>query len=90
VNRGEPICGSGLRRMLRDGALLARVPAQGTYDAEPQEVLTQSEVATLLRVERHHVKKLIESGLPFRRVGSLRRFLRRDVMTWLQAQKEAE
>ena len=90
MNRGEPIDGSGLRRMLRKGALLERVPAQGTRDAEPREVLTQSEVATLLRIERHHVKKLIEKGLPYRRVGSMRRFLRHDVMAWLRTQKEAE
>jgi excisionase family DNA binding protein len=90
VNRGGPIRGSALRGMLRNGALLARVPAQGKRDAEPKEVLTQAEVATLLRVERHHVKKLIESGLPYRRVGSMRRFLRRDVMNWLGAKKEAE
>jgi excisionase family DNA binding protein len=76
--------------MLRAGALLERIPAQGTHDAEPQEVLTLSEVAMLLRVERHHVKKLIERGLPCVRVGSMRRFLRRDVLNWLQAQKEAQ
>jgi excisionase family DNA binding protein len=90
VNRGGPIRGSALRGMLRNGALLSRVPAPGTGDAEPQEVLTQSEVAALLRVERHHIKKLIESGLPYRRVGSMRRFLRRDVMNWLGEKNEAE
>jgi len=90
MNQGEPIDGAGVRRMLRNGGLLERVPAQGTRDAEPREVLTLSEVATLLRVERHHIRKLIEKGLPYRYVGSMRRFLRHDVMAWLRTQKEAE
>lgn len=54
------------------------------------EVLTLAEVARLLRVERHHIAKLIERGLPYRRVGRMRRFIRQDVMAWLRAQKETE
>jgi excisionase family DNA binding protein len=90
MNQGEPIHGPGLRRMLRNGALLERVPAQGLRDAELPEVLTLKEVAALLRVDRHQIAKLIEQGLPCHRVGGMRRFLRREVMAWLQAQKEAE
>ena len=90
MNHGAPIHGSELRRMLRNGALLARVPPQGIQDVEQREVLTLIEVAALLRVERHQIAKLIERGLPYHRVGSMRRFLRHEVLAWLQAQKETE
>lgn len=65
--------------MLRNSALLERVPAQGSRDAELPEVLTLKEVAALLRVERHQIAKLIERGLPCHRVGGMRRFLRHEV-----------
>lgn len=76
--------------MLREGALLARASRQERYEMEPQEVLTQSDVAALLRVERHTIPKLIELGLPCHHVGSRRRFLRREVLAWLAAQTESE
>jgi excisionase family DNA binding protein len=90
MSHGEQIHGSELRRMLRDGALLAHASAHGRRNMEQQEVLTLLEVARLLRVERHHVAKLIERGLPYHRVGSRLRFLHHEVMAWLQAQKETE
>lgn len=90
MNHGQRIHASELRQMLREGALLKRASAQGTRDVEQQEVLTLLEVARLLRVERHQVAKLIERGLPYSRVGRMRRFLRQEVMAWLQAQKETE
>jgi excisionase family DNA binding protein len=88
MNRREPIRGYELRQMLRDGALLAQVPAQRQDTVEESEVLTLVDVAALLRVERHHVAKLIELGLPCHRIGSMRRFIRREVFAWLQAQEE--
>lgn len=88
MNHGQPIHGSELRSMLRDGDLLARASAPGRGHMDQQEVLTRVEVARLLRVERHHVAKLIDRGLPYHRVGSRFRFLYHEVMTWLQTQKE--
>jgi excisionase family DNA binding protein len=88
MTHGEPVHGSELRRMLRDGALLARASAQEARDMEQNEVLTLAEVAKLLRVERHQVRKLIERGLPYKRIGSRYRFLRREVIAWLLSQKE--
>lgn len=90
MNHDQPIHGSELRRMLREGALLAHASAQGRRHMEHQEVLTLVEVARMLRVERHHIAKLIERGLPYRRVGSRFRFLHHEVMAWLIAQKETE
>jgi len=90
MNYAEPIHGPELRRMLREGALLARASTQGSLDMEHQEVLTLMEVARMLRVERHHVAKLIDRGLPYHRVGSRFRFLHHEVIAWLKAQKEAE
>jgi excisionase family DNA binding protein len=90
MNHGKPLRGSELRGMLGDGSLLARASVQGTHETEQPEVLTLVDVAALLRVERHHIPKLIECGLPYRRVGSMRRFLRDEVMVWLRGQKESE
>jgi excisionase family DNA binding protein len=89
MRRRVPLDAPGLRRMVRSGELLKRVPPQGPRDPGPPEVLTQAEVAELLRVERHHVKKLIEMGLPYVRVGSLRRFFRRAVLAWMTANGDA-
>jgi excisionase family DNA binding protein len=90
MNHSQPIHGSELRSMLRDGALLSRASVEGRRDVEHQEVLTLVEVARMLRVERHHVAKLIERGLPYHRVGSRFRFLHHEVIAWLKAQKETE
>lgn len=90
MNRGQPVHVSQLCGMLRDGALLARASSREPHDMDQQEVLTLVEAAALLRVERHHIAKLIERGLPYHRVGSMRRFLRHEVIAWLKAQKEIE
>jgi excisionase family DNA binding protein len=90
MKHGHPIHGSELRQMLRDGALLTQASVHGRRDMEQPEVLTLVEVARLLRVERHHIAKLIERGLPYHRVGSRSRFLHHEVMAWLQTQKETE
>lgn len=90
MNHSQPIHGFELRDMLRDGALLARASAEGRSDMDRQEVLTREEVARMLRVERHHVAKLIDRGLPYHRVGSRSRFIYHEVMDWLKAQKEIE
>ncbi len=74
--------------MLRDGELLAHASAQRLGDMEQNEVLTLVEVARLLRVERHHVPKLVDLGLPCHRVGSRLRFIRHEVLAWLKEQKE--
>src|SRR4051794_32113713 len=90
VNRNQLLHAVDLSQVLRKGALLEAASAQTRREMEQQEVLTQDDVAALLRVERHHIAKLIKRGLPCVRIGSMRRFLRKDVMAWLQDQKETE
>ncbi len=46
------------------------------------ELLTTSEVATLLRVHPKHVYRLLRRGLPARRVGGEWRFARDEVLAW--------
>ncbi|HUB08166.1 MAG TPA: helix-turn-helix transcriptional regulator [Myxococcales bacterium] len=48
----------------------------------PDELLKTAEVARLLRVHPKHVYRLIDQGLPTRRVGSEWRFARDDVLAW--------
>ncbi len=47
-----------------------------------EELLKTTEVAKLLRVHPKHVYRLIDQGLPGRRVGGEWRFLREEVLTW--------
>ncbi len=49
---------------------------------EPSDLLRSAEVASLLRVHPKQVYRLIEKGLPARRVGSEWRFLRAEVLEW--------
>lgn len=88
MSHRKPLRGSELRGLLRDGGLPVQASESGRREREQPDVLTLVEVARLLRVERHHIAKLIESGLPSHRVGSRFRFLRHEVMGWLQDQKE--
>ncbi|MET0794628.1 MAG: helix-turn-helix domain-containing protein [Polyangiaceae bacterium] len=90
MNHDQPIHASAVRQMLRDGTLLTRASAQGAHEMEQDEVLTLREVARLLRFERHTIKKLIDLGLPSHRIGSMRRFLRSEVLAWLKAQEETK
>lgn len=46
------------------------------------DLLKTGEVAKLLRVHPKHVYRLIEQGLPGRRVGSEWRFVREEVLVW--------
>lgn len=48
----------------------------------PSELLKTAEVAKLLRVHPKHVYRLIDAGLPGRRVGGEWRFLREEVLAW--------
>lgn len=48
----------------------------------PDELLKTAEVAQLLRVHPKHVYRLIDQGLPRRRVGSEWRFVREEVLAW--------
>jgi excisionase family DNA binding protein len=52
--------------------------------AEPAEVLTVEQAASLLQVDPDAVRALAESGeLPARRIGEEWRFLRRALLAWL-------
>ena len=90
MNHEQPIHASEVRQMLRDGTLITRASAEGAHDMEHDEVLTLRDVARLLHFERHTIKKLLDLGLPSHRVGSMRRFLRSEVLVWLKAQKETK
>lgn len=48
----------------------------------PDQLLTTTEVAEILRVHPKHVYRLLKKGLPARRVGSEWRFSRDDVLAW--------
>jgi len=54
-----------------------------------ERLLTAREVADLLAVCKDTVYALVrQSGLPAIRVGSMLRFSRRDVLSWVELRKE--
>jgi len=50
----------------------------------PEPLLTTSEVAELLQLHPKQVYRLVRQGLPGRRVGGEWRFLRREVIAWVE------
>lgn len=60
-------------------------------DLPPDEILTRSEVAQLLRCSEPHVTALIErDGLPAFRLGKLWRFRRSEVLAWCERRTNAK
>ena len=50
------------------------------------DVLDDAGVMTLLSVSRPTLRGLLADGLPHARLGSLRRYIRTDVIDWVRAQ----
>lgn len=59
-------------------------------DDAPREVMTKRQVAELLQIDVRTLERLMAAGQgpPSVRFGRSRRFIRADVMAWLEAQRE--
>ena len=55
----------------------------------PSDWLTTTEVAELLRVHPKHVYRLLQTGMPARRVGGQWRFSRDEVQRWAEQRSQA-
>lgn len=51
---------------------------------DPESLLTTAEVAELLQIHSKQVYRLVKQGLPGRRVGGDWRFVRREIMAWVE------
>ena len=77
--------GTGSGGAIRESGLMR------TADLPPDEILTRSEVAQLLRCSEPHVTALVErDGLPAFRLGKLWRFKRSEVLAWCERRTNAK
>lgn len=68
--------------------LEARSPAPKTVPAEGQELLTAKEVEELLRIDVKTIYGYVQKGrIPYVRIQSNLRFLRSEIMAWVEAHR---
>lgn len=69
---------------------LRRLLAELSPPAEPESLIDRETCAARLSISPKQLDRLCKKGLPFHRVGDLRRFEWTEVLRWTRAQATAE